>query len=761
MAHSVIFNNKTPKSWMEAVPVGNGRMGATLMCGVACEELRLNEESIWSKGDGGKVNPKMKEKLDEIRKLFLAGKPVEANALASASSSDLFSRVRSFEGAGMLRIGMHNTDYARDYAHSLDLINGVAAVTYNQNGTSYRRECFASYPDDVMVYTIASDKAPLHIRIAYDRMGIIKRVAEGDRMDVVAHTNFGNFKFCVGVKVVSDGKVFADGEDLVVENAHSVAILIVINTEFKLGDDFEKITFPDKTLDQLKKTHTEDFSAIMNRADIQLPENPEIECIPMSERMDLHHFNRVPDHEFMILQWQFGRYQLASSSRPGSLPANLQGIWSEGNACPWSGDYHFNINLQANYWAAETVNMSDCHMPVMEYLTKYVADSGRKTAREGYGVRGCVFHHLSDIYGFTTPADGLHGLWAHGGSWMSMHFWEHYLYTLDKTYLKDVAYPFMFDCALFYLDYMIEDDKGQLLFGPSMSPENKYYAYDEQGNKESCFLTMSSAMDTGLIRGLFNSVLEAAEILGVENEDTDAMRRALTKMPQLSVGKHGQLMEWLEDYEEFDPGHRHLSPAVSLYPGNLINRSTPELIDAVKTMLYRRTKYDKGPYGAGSVGWTQVWMAAMYARLGMGDRAREILNNYQNHNIRSNMWDVIFSGYGMDVFQIDGNLGFTAAVSEMMIQSHEGTVHLIPALFNQWHTGSFRGLRARGNFTVDCAWKDHNVESFAVEGQGTCVIELPASQKAMTFADETGKTYTAVNGCITVQLRGKSSFTAI
>ena len=462
-------------------------------------------------------------KLEQIRKLFLAGKPVEANALAEQSSGDLFTRIRSYESAGILRIGLHGNEMARDYAHRLDLVNGIASVTYNKDGSNYRRECFASYPDDVIVYSIESDKAPISARITYDRIGIVKRQAKGNSMHIVAKTAFGNKQFCVAMKVVADGAVTADGEDLLVENAHSVTVMIVIHTEFKLGADFEAVTFPEKTLAQLKKAHTEDFSAVMRRADINLPENPEIECIPMKERMELHHFNRVPDLQFMLLQWQFGRYQLLSSSRPGSLPANLQGVWSEGNACPWSGDYHFNINLQANYWASEIVNMSDCHMPVMEYITKYVAPSGRKTAQEGYGVRGCVFHHLSDIYGFTTPADGLHGLWAHGGSWMSMHFWEHYLFTQDRAYLQETAYPFMFDCALFYLDYMVEDDKGQLLFGPSMSPENKYYAYDEQGNKESCFLTMSSAMDTGLIRSLFNTVLEAAEILGIENEDLEKM----------------------------------------------------------------------------------------------------------------------------------------------------------------------------------------------------------------------------------------------
>lgn len=747
-----IIQIEPAKIWEESTPVGNGRMGITLQGGVACEELYLNEESIWSEKGAAPRHPELKDKLKAIRDLFLDGKYAAANRLAEETLPQCFSRICSYEHAGILKVQLHENDTCLNYRNELDLISGVDTLTYKKDGAIYTRRCFASYPDNVMVYTVTAEKA-MTARIMYQRENTLSVDAGGDTLTAIGTTVFGDHRFCVKAKVLTNGKVFADNGDLCIADATEFSILIRIDTAFKSGDAYTAFTLPETPVSEILARHIADFSSLMNRASLELPAREELENLATPTRQYIQRWNKPGEFGLYVLQWQFGRYMLISSSRPGTLPANLQGVWTEGMGAAWSGDYHLNINLQCNYWAAEAVGLSECHQPLFDYMNKYLLESGKETARIDYGIEGCVAHHLSDIYGFTSLADGLWGLWQHGANWLCLHMWEHYQFTQDEAFLKNEAYEFIRQCSKFVLNYMVEDKEGRLMFGPSMSPENRYY--DADGNV--CLLTLNSAMDVGIITTLLNIYLDSSKILGIADTDTARAAVALTKIPPLKVGKHGQLMEWMEDFEEKDVNHFHISPAFSVYPGNLINNSTPELIEATKVMLHRRLNTPGQYIGADRVGWSLGWQMGVFSRLGMGEKAFNSAQNFCNIVAKRNLFDVVGDNH---IFQIDGDLAYTAGVTEMLIQSHEGRIALLPAIPAVWHYGNFRGFRARGNFVVDAVWKDSSVTEFTIQGNGNCTVALPKTQKSFAFADDAGNTYTSENGILTLAVNGTCRLTA-
>lgn len=741
---------------LDSIPVGNGRMGGTLMCGVSEEVMFLNEETIWASQPGGEPNPKMPEKLEVIKNLFREGKPAEADKLANTLLSDCFTRIRSYETAGKLKISLHENDHSRNYRHELDIMRGVATVEYDRLGTHYTRTCFASYPDNVIVYNVKSDGDKLNAAIGYDKERKLSQKAEGNEICAIGKTICGNHKFCVKIRVVTDGTVVAKNGELLVSDTNEFTVFINIGTEFRLGEDFaEKVTLPEDTrFDMLKLRHEKDFLSVMNRADIAVPEAPEIEDVSMIERKRALTCNRPNDGGLVMMIWQFGRYLLTSSSRPGTLPANLQGMWVQSDVSPWSSDYHTNINLQMNYWPAEVANLSDLSMQLFEYIRDYLLESGKNTAKIGYNARGSVVHHLSDIYGFTSPADGLWGIWPHGLSWLCFNVWEHYLFTKDESFLRDMAYDMIRESSLFFLDTMFEDKEGRLVYAPSSSPENRYWVNDENGEKYACFLAMSSTMDTSIIGGLFKMYLEASKILGISDDDTKAAEIALTKLPKLFVGKHGQLAEWIEDYEETEIGHRHFSNTFGFFPDNAITRKTPELYEAIKVTLDRRLSggLDAHGQGATSVGWSLTWLMCEFARLRDGNRAFEMIENYITRCTSPNLMDLYTASN--NVFQLDASMCYVAGVAEMLIQSHEGLIALLPALPKKWDKGSFRGLRARGGYELDVKWENYEVRDIWIipDFKGEVTLELPETQKALTFRDDSGNTYTAIEGKLTLNL---------
>ena len=758
-----IFKSKYPaQRWDDCTPVGNGRMGISALCGVAQEQLYLNEESIWSTQGSAKANPAMKDKLALIRQMLLDRKEVEADRLAKTYLADCFTRIRSYESAGILKLDLHNSDTCKNYFRTLDLMRGVAKVDYDKDGSHYTREFFASAPDNVMVWRITSSNAPLQLRVGYEREKCLRVTAEGKELTAVAKTVFGNYRFCVKVQAITDGNIICENGDLVISDTREVCLYISLATQFRHGESFESaISFPEADFETLLSRHTEDFLSFMDRSDIELPRTPEVEELSMQERRCIYGNNKPNDNGLFMLQWQFGRYLLVSSSRPGCLPANLQGLWCQNLAPAWSGDYHTNINLQCNYWAAETVGLSDCHTALFDYMNKYLLESGKRTAAEGYGTRGCVVHHLSDIYGFTTPADGLWGIWPHGASWLSFHMWEHYLFTQDKDFLKKEGYEFIRQAAIFFLDNLVEDDHGYLVYGPSTSPENRYQMPDENGNPYACYLTLSSTMDVGIIGGLFRNFLDASAVLGIEDSDVAAIRAAKEKMPPFKVSSRGHLQEWIEDYEETAKGHFHLSPCFAMYPDCAINRSTPELMSAMELTINGRLYggSNAAGHGATTVGWSMGWLMGLLSRLRRGDDSFDIAKKYIMSVVNANSLLDIHA----KCFQLDGNMAFVAGVTEMLIQSHEGVIALIPALPKAWNHGSFRGLRARGNFELDAVWEDWEVRSFAVTANSAsgAIIELPATQKHIVFRDEDGNIYTAVDNKLALHVTKTLVLTAI
>ncbi|MBQ9785168.1 MAG: glycoside hydrolase family 95 protein [Clostridia bacterium] len=741
----IISNNTAPAMWFESIPIGCGRMGATVMCGISREILHLNEESIWSENTNHNTDPNIADKLAAIRDLLLASRPAEADLLAKSSLEKCFSRIRSFESAGKVLISLHENDECENYRHSLDLLQGVATVSYDKDGSHYTREYFASYPDDVLACRIASSHKPITARIEYERDRILSRACERGEMTVIAKTAFGDHRFAIRIRIVTDGALAYEDDQFVIADATHFCVYVSIRSELLAGAEYvEQTAFP-QALDfnALKSRHVADFKALMKRADIELPES---EHLP-------------------LLQWQFGRYLLVSSGRPGTLPANLQGVWTDGDVSAWNADYHTNINLQMNYWPAEVTNLSDCHLSLFDYMNRYLLPAGKKTAQTVYRARGCVVHHLSDIYGYTNPADGLWGLWPHGASWLALHMWEHYLFTCDKDFLHDTAYPFIREAALFFIDTLVEDSRGRLLYAPSTSPENRYLAKDADGNTHECFLAVSSSMDVQIISTLFDFFIKSSEILGIEDDTVQAARTSLSKLPPLQIGADGRLLEWLEDYPEKEPGHRHISHSFGLYPGMMINRSTPVLYQAIDKTIERRISAATVPSAIGSannVGWSLVWQAASYARLHKGENAFAMLQAFFERCTSQHLWDLYPLG-SAPVFQIDANFGYTAALSEMLIQSHEDVIALLPALPSRWDSGSFRGLCARGGYELDVHWEQYEVRAIDLRAKfaGECRIELPVSQKALSFTDENGNVYTAENQILTLNVSGAIHLTAV
>ncbi len=763
MKHYKIYDTVPPAAWTESIPIGCGRMGATLMGGVAQETLYLNEETVWSENKQNHPNSAMPEKIRKIRNLFLQNKPAEANRLANDILTNCFNRICSYEGAGKLHIELHEGDAAANYSHTLDLVEGIATIEYAKGGSRYQREYFASHPDNVIACRITSSHKPLQAYISYERDRTFRLEALGNEITACASTLFGDHKVCVKVRVVTDGTAEARDGHILVCNTKQFCVYVSIASEFSHGENYvEAARFP-KVLDYdaIKARHVADFSALMSRADVTLPSIDGVDELPICEHFRVRWYNKPKDESLFALQWQYGRYLLISSSRDGTLPANLQGLWTEGNASGWSCDYHTNINLQANYWAAETVNLSECHLPLFDYMNKYLLESGKKTAEVCYGARGCVVHHLSDIYGYTAPADGLWGLWPHGASWLTLHMWEHYLFTKDENFLREEAYEFIHEAALFFLDTLTPNKDGRLMYAPSTSPENHYLVKDENGNVANCYLTMSSTMDIEIITTLFTVYLESSRILGIEDKDVSDVAAALPLLPPLRVGKRGQLMEWIEDYEEAEPGHRHTSHSFGLFPASLINRSTPELCRALEVTINERlSNAGNGTSSASNVGWSMAWLGGAFARLRRPDRAYSMIHTFVNHHVGPNLWDITYiASMGGDIFQIDGNLGYVAAMSEMLIQSHEGVVAIIPSIPSRWHTGAFRGLCARGGYEIDAEWENRDVQTVRVNARqdGECILELPETQKSFTFRDESGRSYTAENHLLKLILTSGNS----
>ncbi len=707
---SKLWYNKPADKWSEALPLGNGRIGAMVFGKTAMERIALNEDSIWYGRPINRINPEAKKNLGKVREMIFAGQIPQAEELLKTAFSGLPESERPYQTLGNLNIsflcnGIPITGEVTDYNRSLDLTTGISRVSYEQAGRTFSRTQFISEPDQVMVLHFESDTGVsfttrLERDRFYDEVGSFQM---GDHPATFMQGSLGDggIRFLTAITAdVKDGKASVSGEYLVVEDAKDVTLYLAVTTTYRYGinipegklvdgvtwkklgcmdtnreEEFARLK--EVAVSQLKKAtekgyekvledHVADFTALSSRVSLSLKNV--IDALPTDER--IRRFARgEQDPGILSLYFDYGRYLLISSSRPGTLPANLQGIWNQDMRPAWDSKYTININTEMNYWPAEACGLTECTKPLFDMLEK-MSVNGEVTAREMYDCGGFCAHHNTDIWADTAPQDiWIPGsYWVMSPAWLCTHIWSHYEYTLDKKWLRDQGYPILQKAVEFYLDYLVEHD-GYYMTCPSVSPENTYIMAD--GTQGS--VCAAPTMDNELLTDLFNAYLEAGKVLGIKEDNAKQVEETRDKLPPLKIGKHGQLMEWLEDYDEAEPGHRHVSHLYGLYPSHLISvDKTPELARACEVSLKRRMAE-----GGGYTGWSCGWLICLYARLGLGDKALDILHKLLRQSTYPNLMDTHPWG-STGVFQIDGNLGATAGLTELFVQAEGRKIKLLP-----------------------------------------------------------------------------------
>ncbi len=729
----LLWYDQPASKWEEALPIGNGRLGAMIFGHPFQECIQVNEESLWSGAPINSNNPKAIHNLNKIRELILSHQYQAAKKLAAETMVGTPPCVRSYQTLGNILLDYSIQDTTQ-YSRSLNLNRGICTTQFLSQGIGYKQEVFSSAVDNVIVTRLSSSQAEgLSVLVRLTRNKDIQLsvqdneiILEGqitDEDDPRSGPGGKHMKFAAKLRILHEGgNLIAKDGGIYIDKAKQATLLFTAATDYLLSQlNFDRSIQPlnvcnqilekacQQSYDALLARHTEDHTSVFNRVSLDLGETAQA-SLPTNRRLEAVKAG-AEDPDLIALYFQYGRYLLMNSSRtPGVLPANLQGIWNKDYNAPWGSDFHTNINLQMNYWPAEVCNLSETALPLIQFMEK-LQTPGSITAKEMYHSRGWTVHHLTDPFGRTAVMDGVWGCFPMGGPWMTFPIYEHYAFTKDKKFLEETAYPILKSSAQFVLDFLIKDKKGQWVTAPSNSPEN---AYIDPVSGKAIDITYAATMDIQIITELFNNCILSSSILEKDKAFADSLQQVLKELPPVKVSPSlGGIQEWIEDYKEADPGHRHISHLLGLHPGTQITPSTPDLFAAAQKTIDLRLSA-----GGGHTGWSRAWIINFYARLLDGNNALHHIYELLKKSTHANLFD------DHPPFQIDGNFGGTAGIAEMLLQSHAAYIHLLPALPKAWHTGSFKGLKARGNFEISCTWKENRLQEATLTSLAGDVCKL-------------------------------------
>jgi len=733
-----LWYNKPAQKWTEALPIGNGRLGAMIFGGVENDRIQFNEETLWTGAPNDYAHKGASKYLAQIRQLLANGKQKEAEDLAMKEFMSVPLTQKTYQAFGDLNLHFSNQAIFTNYYRELDLKNALCRVSYQANGVNFTREYLSSNPDQVIAIRLTADqKNALNFTLDLDALHESKAMTASDNtLTLEVQVKDGVLRGVATLKVVSDGTVSAKGNQLSVSGAKTATIYLAAatnyinykdvsgNPEQKIGQILAKAE--PKKYEQVRASHVADYQKLFNRFDVQFTENDRAK-LPTNERI-IEFSKNADDPQLLALYIQYGRYLLISSSRPGTQPANLQGIWNDQLAPAWDSKWTVNINTEMNYWPVEIANLAECQEPLYSMIAD-CAETGKTVAKEHYDATGWVLHHNTDIWRGTAPINhSNHGIWVSGGAWLSRHLWEHYQFSQDKTFLGERAYPIMKGAAEFFTQFLTVDPKsGFLISTPSNSPEN--------GG-----LVAGPTMDHQIIRALFLSCIDASEILGTDQVFAQKLKEMLPRIAPNLIGKHGQLQEWMEDTDDPNNKHRHVSHLWAVYPGDEINwQQTPDLMKAARQSLIYR--------GDDGTGWSLAWKINFWARFLDGNHAYDMVKLlFRPVQID----DVVYTGGGGSYtnlfdahppFQIDGNFGAPAGMIEMLIQSQLNEIAILPALPDALPSGKITGVCARGGFELSFSWEGGKLQKLQVLSKAGQKCKLHYGEKVVEMTTEKGKTY--------------------